>query len=264
MMKLIDTHAHLYLEDFDEDREACFHRAREAGLTDVYLPNIDVDSIDRVLQLEQEAPDFYHAMMGLHPCSVGDDWEDQLEVIENWLERRSFCAVGEIGMDLYWDATYKDQQIMAFRRQANWAKSLDLPIVIHNRDATEDLLELVREEQDGRLSGIFHCFTGTVEEGKAMIDLDFYLGIGGILTFKNSDLEKVISELPLERMVLETDAPYLAPEPKRGNRNESAYLPYINMAIAEAKNLSPEEVAEVTSRNAAKVYRKRERSSAGD
>ena len=253
-MRLVDTHTHLYLEQFDEDRPSVIQRALEHQVEAFYLPNVDSATIDAMLQMETDYPGRCFPMMGLHPCSVGEDVEKELKLVEEWLERRPFVAIGEIGIDLYWDKTYVAEQRMAFRRQAGWARSLGIPIVIHSRESTEMLIDLVGEEQDGRLSGIFHCFPGTVEQAAQIIDLGFHLGIGGVLTFKHAGLDKTIEKIDLRHLVLETDAPYLAPTPYRGKRNESAYVLNVAEKLSEVKGLDLEEVARVTSGNADRIF----------
>jgi TatD DNase family protein len=254
-MRLVDTHTHLYLEQFDEDRPAVIERAVGLGIDNFYLPNVDSRTIEAMLQMEIDFPGRCYAMMGLHPCSVEDAFEKELKIVEDWLARRSFVAIGEIGIDLYWDKTHVKEQQIAFRRQANWAKSLGLPIVIHSRDSTDMLIDLVKEEQDGRLTGIFHCFTGTIEQARQIIDLGFHLGIGGVLTFKNAGLDKTLEKVDLQHLVLETDAPYLAPAPHRGKRNESAYVRLVADQLAAVKGCSIEDIARVTSRNADRIFR---------
>jgi len=253
-MKLIDTHAHLYLDQFAEDRLAMLERAREKGIQKFYLPNIDQTSIESMLALEKAFPGECFPMMGLHPCSVKEDYEEELGIVRDWLDKRSFCAVGEIGIDLYWDKSFIEQQQKAFIQQAEWAKDLDIPIVIHARESTDMLIQMVKELQDGRLKGIFHCFGGSVEQAKEIIDLGFYLGIGGVVTFKKSGLDQTLSIIGIDHVVLETDAPYLAPVPNRGKRNESAYIFDIAQKVANITGKSLEEVAEQTTRNAETVF----------
>ncbi|MEM9823711.1 MAG: TatD family hydrolase [Bacteroidota bacterium] len=254
MMMLIDTHAHLYLPKFDDDRDEVMERARQNGIEKIYLPNIDHQSIPSMLKMEETYPDRCFAMMGLHPCSVKENYQEELKIVETWLGKRDFCAVGEIGIDLYWDTSFVEQQKAAFRRQINWAKDLGRPIVIHSRASTDMTIDLIREEQDGRLAGIFHCFGGTVEQAKAITDLGFYLGIGGVLTFKKAGLDKTMAEVSLEHVVLETDAPYLAPTPFRGKRNESAYIHQIASRLASIKETSLEALAKITSANAQRIF----------
>jgi TatD DNase family protein len=257
-MHLIDTHTHLYAAQFDEDRKAMMERAFAAGVRQFFLPNIDSDSIESMLQLEAEYPGQCFAMMGLHPCSVNANYKSELETVKKWLDRRAFSAVGEIGLDLYWDTTYVEEQKAAFRIQIEWAKTLGIPIVIHTRDAMDLAIDIVEEHKDDRLEGIFHCFSGSLEQALRVIDLGFYLGIGGVLTFKNGGLDKVIAEqaIGLEHLVLETDAPYLAPTPRRGKRNESAYLKLIAEKLAAVKELDYEEVSRQTTTNARHLFRR--------
>lgn len=254
---LIDTHAHLYAKQFDEDRESMLERAKASGVEKFYLPNIDSNSIEGMLELEAKYPESCFPMMGLHPCSVKENYEEELAIVEEWLFKRPFCAVGEIGIDLYWDKTTLPQQIIAFRKQIGWAKQLDLPIIIHARESTEEILEVLESEKDDKLRGIFHCFGGTVEEANRITDLGFYLGIGGVLTFKKSGLDKTMQEIDLKHVVLETDAPYLAPTPYRGKRNESSYVRLVAEKLAGVKNMPFTEVAAITSANARKIFEKK-------
>ncbi len=253
-MRLIDTHAHLYIEQFDKDRTATLQRAVDNGVEAFYLPNIDSSSIGPMLDLEAKYPEQCYAMMGLHPCSVDANVEKELEIVEKWLGKRTFCAIGEIGLDLHWDTTFFEQQQQAFRQQIKWAKELDVPIVIHSRKSTWEVIDILRAEKDDRLRGIFHCFGGTVEEAHAIIGLGFYLGIGGVLTFKKAGLDKTLEKIDLKHIVLETDSPYLAPIPYRGKRNESAYLKIIAQKLAAVKKVELEEIATVTSHNAKKIF----------
>lgn len=253
-IRLIDTHAHLYVDAFSEDREEMLQRAWDAGVEQVFLPNIDQDSIPEMLALEEAHPERCVAMMGLHPCHVKEDYEAQLAEVKKWWEQRSFAAVGEIGIDLYWDKSTFEWQKDAFLRQVALAKKYGKPIVIHSREATQEVIELLEEEKGEDLYGIFHCFTGSKEEAEAIHELGFFLGIGGVVTFKNAGLDKTVQELPLEWLVLETDSPYLAPAPKRGKRNESAYVRRVAERIAAVKELPLGEVAKVTNRNARQVF----------
>lgn len=254
---LIDTHAHLYLDEFNEDRKEMMQRALEAGVEQFYLPNIDAGSIEPMLKLEKEYPGNCHSMMGLHPCSVKENFRGELQIIEKWLSARSFSAIGEIGIDLYWDTTFLEFQKIAFQMQIRWAKELNLPVVIHSRNSIQLIIELLKHEQDGRLNGIFHCFTGTAEQAKQIIDLGFYMGIGGVLTFKNAGLAETVKEIPMEWLVLETDAPYLAPIPYRGKRNESAYVRIVAEKLAQVKNTTLEGIAGQTAANAEKIFGKK-------
>jgi TatD DNase family protein len=253
-MQLIDTHTHLYLPQFEEDCKAVLDRAMEQGICRFYLPAIESRTHDATLALESNYPDHCFAMMGLHPCSVKENYEEELAVVRTWLERRSFCAVGEIGLDLYWDKTFFEQQKEAFRRQMQWAKEFDIPIVIHSRESTWECIELVRAEKNDRLRGIFHCFGGTVEEANAITSLGFFLGIGGVLTYKKAGLDTTLQHIDIKHLVLETDSPYLAPVPHRGKRNESAYIFNIAQKLAEVKGISLEEVAAITTANALRCF----------
>ena len=253
-MKLIDTHCHLYVEAFDTDLPAIIERAENEGVEKFYFPAIDSHSLERMLATEQHYPGKCLAMMGLHPCSVKEDYLQELQLVEEWLGKRRFSAVGEIGLDFYWDKTFADQQYDAFRRQLLLARQYGLPAVLHSRDSLNESIGVVKSLQDGGLSGIFHCFGGTLEQAKQIIDLGFYVGIGGIITYKNSGLGPVLEQLPLDHMVLETDAPYLSPVPFRGKRNESSYLKYIVQKLADLKQMPVEEVAAITTRNAQKIF----------
>jgi TatD DNase family protein len=253
-MQLIDTHAHLYSEEFNDDRSEMIQRALEAGVTRMYLPNIDSTSIDGMLALETQYPRQCLAMMGLHPCYVKENYQEELALVKSWLEKRSFPAIGEIGIDLYWDKTHVKEQEEAFLTQVEWAKQYDLPIVIHSRESMDLILELLQPIRHARLRGIFHCFSGSVQQAEAAIDLGFLLGIGGVLTFKKSGLDAVLSEIDLQHLVLETDAPYLAPTPFRGKRNESSYVLKVAEKLAEVKGVSVNEVATITTQNALQLF----------
>lgn len=253
-----DTHAHIYLEEFDADRADMLARAQHTGVEKIYMPNIDSTSIDRMLELEDKAKGTCYAMMGLHPCSVKKDFEQELYVVESWLAKRSFVAIGEMGTDLYWDKTFWEQQQEAFRIQANWAKQYNVPIVIHSRESLDQTIKLVEELQDGRLTGVFHCFTGTIEHAERIAKLGFYLGLGGVATFKKGGMDEVIPEMDITKIVLETDSPYLAPVPHRGKRNEPAYIPLIAAKVAQLKNISLEELQRITSQNAAALFKSNE------
>jgi TatD DNase family protein len=219
------------------------------------LPNIDENSIDAMLRLEAEFPGQVYAMMGIHPCYVTTEVDAQLVLVRSWFEKRAFVGVGEIGLDFYWDKSLLDQQYKAFREQLKLAREYKLPVSIHSREATREAIDEVRQLQDGNLSGVFHCFSGTLEEARVVIDLGFYLGIGGVVTFKKAGLDKLLEAIDLEHVVLETDSPYLAPVPFRGKRNESSYIPLIGEKIANIKNLKIEEVAVITSSNAGKLFK---------
>ncbi len=251
---LIDTHCHLYVEDFTEDRQKVMERAADENVAGFYLPAIDSNIIDAMLQMEKDFPGKCFAMMGLHPCSVKENYEAELLIAEQWLARRKFAAVGETGLDFYWDKTFVLQQYDSFKRQISWAKQYKIPVVIHSRESTQECIDVIKEMHDENLSGVFHCFGGSYEQALQITELGFYMGIGGVITYKNSGLAAVIEKLPLGNIVLETDAPYLTPVPFRGKRNESAYLKYIVQKIADTKNISVEEVAAVTSLNAKKLF----------
>ncbi len=251
---LIDTHCHLYLPEFDKDIETVMERAFQAGVERFYLPAIDSRTMDRVINLEERYPGAAFAMAGLHPCSVKEDVEQELAFIEQLLKARNFVAIGEIGLDYYWDKTFIMQQQEAFRRQINWARQYNLPIVIHSRNATREALDIVLENLDGRLKGIFHCFSGNEQLAKEIAATGFMLGIGGVITYKNAGLAEALVDVPLESIVLETDAPYLTPVPFRGKRNESSYLSHIVQKLADVKGVSIEMVTQVTSENALKIF----------
>ncbi|EMR00906.1 TatD family hydrolase [Cesiribacter andamanensis] len=244
-LSYIDSHAHIYSKAFDEDRAQVLERAAELGVYRLYMPNIDVPSIDQMLETELRYPQCV-PMMGLHPCSVQKDFERQLYTMEDWLGRRSFAAIGEIGLDLYWDKSLFEQQKEAFRIQVGWAKQKGLPVVIHTREAMPQTLELLEELQDGQLQGVLHCFTGTLEEAQKALALGFYLGIGGVATFKNGGLDAVIPHIPLQKLVLETDSPYLAPVPHRGKRNSPEYIPIVARRVAELCKTSEADIAQAS------------------
>lgn len=260
MITLTDTHAHLYSNEFDADRNEMIKRAVQAGIKRFFLPNIDELSIDPMLQLMQQYPQQCFGMMGLHPCSVKENVVEQLQIIEQALEANKFVAIGEIGIDLYWDKTFFEQQKVAFKTQCIWALERNLPIAIHCRNAMEEiiaLLENLKETtafRENRFKGIFHCFSGNNSEAKKLIEYGFYLGIGGVLTYKNSSLDKAIEDIPLSHLVLETDAPYLAPVPMRGKRNESAFLRFVAEKLAEIKQCSLFEIADITTKNSIHIF----------
>lgn len=254
-MILTDTHTHLYSKEFDAERTQLIKSAIKLGITRFFMPNIDSDSIPVMYQVEKEFPDNCFAMMGLHPCSVNATVQHELQVVRHWLAKRKFAAIGEIGIDLYWDKTFIQQQQDAFRAQIALAKQYDLPYVIHSRNSFNEVMEIVSEFKQNNVKAIFHCFSGNVEQAEQVIAAgDFKLGIGGVVTFKNSGLDKVVEAIDLKHIVLETDAPYLAPVPHRGQRNNPAYLMLIARKIADIKNISIEEVAEVTTQNSKDVF----------
>lgn len=253
-MQLIDTHAHLYAPAFSGEVAQIVQRSRDQHIRSIYMPNIDVSTIDNMLALEDQYPDLCHAMIGMHPCYIGKDFQKQLAQMETWLGRRSFVAIGEIGIDLYRDKTYQAQQEEALTIQLGWAQQYHLPIVIHCRGGIQYVLKLIEKYQGGSLRGIFHCFSGNLQEAEQIIALGFYVGVGGIITFKNSDLERVVAAIHLDHLVLETDAPYLAPTPYRGQRNEPGYLYHIAQKIAAIKGVALATVAQATTANAINVF----------
>jgi TatD DNase family protein len=253
-MNLIDTHAHIYSSEFDNDRGEAMERAKDAGISRVLMPAIDSLTHESMLGLEKEYPGTCISMMGLHPCSVKENYENELRIAEDYLSKQKFIAVGEIGLDFYWDLSFKDQQYDAFHRQVEWALQYDIPISIHSRNATDECIEIVAQHQHSKLKGVFHCFSGNLTQAEQIIDLGFCLGIGGVLTFKNAGLDKVIKEIGLEHIVLETDAPYLAPVPFRGKRNECRYIFYVSQKLADIKETPVDIIAEITTANAEKLF----------
>lgn len=251
---LIDTHTHIYGKDFNKDLPQVMERARAEGVRKCYLPGIDSESIPAMLSLEAQYPGECIPMMGLHPCHVKADYQKELDIVETWLNKRTFPAVGEIGLDFYHDRTFEAQQYEAFRAQIELALKHNLPIVIHTRNAMAETLEVVREYTSRGLRGIFHCFGDTIESAREIIRLGFLLGIGGVLTYKKSGLDAVLEKVDLQHIVLETDAPYLTPVPFRGKRNEPSYLRYIVERLAEVKSVSPATIAEITTANAQKIF----------
>ena len=254
-MILTDTHTHLYANQFEDDRKEMIARCFEDNITRLFLPNIDRTSVDGMMQLVNNYPDNCFPMIGIHPCSVSENWREELEEYKRLLKKQKFYAIGEIGIDLYWDKTTKAIQEEAFEAQILLAKELKLPIVIHARDSFEEIFSIVDRHNDKNLTGIFHCFTGTEEQANKIINYNgFKLGIGGVVTFKNAGVDKVVEKIPLEHIVLETDSPYLAPHPYRGKRNESSYLKIIAHKIAELHNTSIEAVAKITTQNSNEVF----------
>jgi len=254
-MVLTDTHTHLYSDQFKDDIDAVIHNCKNHGINRLFLPNIDNTSIDGMLALEKKYPDNCFPMMGLHPCSVNENYKEELAIVKDWLDKRSFCAIGEIGIDLYWDKTFLAQQQEAFKTQINWAKEHDLPFVIHCRDAFEEIFEIMDELNDDKMKGVFHCFTGNLDQANHIINYGgFKIGIGGVVTFKNSGLDKVVEQIDMEHIVLETDSPYLAPVPYRGKRNESGYLLNIAEKVADIYQIKLEEVASVTTQNSKDIF----------
>lgn len=256
-MQIIDTHSHIYQPDFDDDIENVINRAKAIGVEKILLPNIDVESIDRLHSLVTSHPRICIPMMGLHPTSVGESWKSDLEVMKNLFEKKSFkyIAVGEIGVDLYWDKTYQHEQCLAFKEQLNWSIEYDLPVVIHSRDSNIETIDCVKDVGAKNLRGVFHSFAGTEEELERILELEnFLLGINGVVTFKNSTLSTVLKKTDLSKIIIETDAPYLAPVPYRGKRNEPSYTKEIVNKLSEIYALSPDEVASITTKNAEKLF----------
>ena len=250
----IDTHTHLYSEEFNEDRIPSINLAMEKGVSKFYMPNVDSASIEGMLALEVHFPEHCYPMMGLHPCSVKENYREELEIVKRWLDLRRFSAIGEIGIDLYWDKTYIKEQELAFKEQLFWALEYNYTVVIHCRNAFDEIFAILKSF-DKLPKGIFHCFSGDFIQAEKILSLgNFKLGIGGVVTFKNSGLDKVVEQLNIHDIVLETDAPYLAPVPYRGKRNESAYLPLVAEKIAQIKNISIDEVAKITSQNALEIF----------
>ena len=253
-MILTDTHTHLYYETDETKRLELMQRCKENGIGCLFLPNVDTASVPLVFSLVKSFPGICFPMLGLHPCSVKTGWEDELEVIKEAAHQHKIVAIGEIGIDLYWDKTTLTEQIKAFKVQISWAKSLKLPIVIHCRNSFDEVYEVLQSERDENLRGIFHCFTGTLEQANKVINLGFYLGIGGVVTYKNSGLDKVAAQIGLQHIVLETDSPYLTPVPYRGKPNESSYLIYIAQKVAELHQTDLETVANTTTENSRLVF----------
>lgn len=252
----IDTHTHLFSDAFDEDRNEMVQRAIDAGVEICLLPNIDIDTIDAMNNLAKTFPNNCFPMMGLHPGSVDENWELKLAIIKKHLFSEKYIAVGEIGMDLYWDKTHIEAQRQAFRIQVEWAKELNLPIAIHARDAFQEIYEIIDELNDERLTGVFHCFTGTEEDANKILSYGgFKLGIGGVLTYKNGKVDEALKNVSLEHLILETDSPYLPPVPHRGKRNESSYLLHIAEKLADVYNITLKEIEQKTSQNARELFR---------
>jgi len=253
-MKLIDTHCHIYSIEFDTDRAAMLSRAEYEGIAKMLMPGIDISTHVQMLGLESEFPGKCLSMMGLHPCSIKENYKAELKIVEEYFQKRSFVAVGETGLDFYWDLTYTKEQYDVFQQQIELASQYDIPVVIHSRNSIDECIGMILKNQKGNLKGVFHCFSGSLEQALRIIDLNFYLGIGGVLTFKKSGLDVVLEQLDLKRVVLETDSPYLAPVPFRGKRNECSYIKYIAEKLAEVKKMQVEEIAAITTENAEKLF----------
>jgi len=254
-MQFIDTHTHLFLPEFDQDRDQVIKNAIDHNVQKMLLPNVDSTTINPLMELIQKYPLNCFPMMGVHPTSVRADYEKELDIVESWLKKEKFMAIGEIGIDLYWDKTFQKQQEEVFRRQLNLAKKYNLPVVIHARESFDEIFKIIDHEVDERLTGVFHAFTGTVEQANQIIEWGFMMGIGGIVTFKNAGLDNVVRNIDINHIVLETDSPYLAPVPKRGKRNQSAYIRHIAEKIALIKEIPVEKVANITTDNAKQLFR---------
>jgi TatD DNase family protein len=253
-MHWTDTHCHLYLPEFENDRSVVVSLALARGVHRIILPNIDSNSIGSMLRLEEAYPGQCFAAMGLHPCSVKENFEEELRLVEEWLHRRPFVAIGEMGTDRYWDTSFWEQQVEAFKVQASWAKKLHLPLIIHCRESMDETIDLLEQLQDGSLQGVFHCFNGSVEQAARIEALGFYVGLGGVTTFKKAGMERVVPQLNPARILLETDAPYLSPVPYRGKRNEPAYIPLIAQRVAELLGCSLEQLSAQTEKNVQRLF----------
>lgn len=251
----IDTHAHIYSSEFDTDREEVIRQAGSVNVRKILMPNVDHTSMDAMMEAENRFQGICFAAMGLHPCSVKKDFQRELYIVEEWLAKRKFSAIGEMGTDLYWDKTFWEQQKEAFAIQIGWAKKYELPVILHCRETLDETIEMVEQLQDGTLRGVFHCFTGNLAQAKRIIKLNFLLGIGGVATFRKGGLDVVLPEIPADKIVLETDSPYLAPVPHRGKRNEPSYIPLIAQRVAELKKIPVEEIKHQTTRNALQLFR---------
>lgn len=251
---LIDTHSHIYSTDFIQDRDEVIQRAYSNDIRKIILPNIDSSSVKNLLDLVDTYPHICFPLMGLHPTSVNHDYQEELQVVEYWLKKRKFYGIGEIGIDLYWDTSFLEEQTHAFRFQLELARQYELPVVIHVRDSFDEVYKVLLERKDENLNGVFHSFTGTIEQAQRIIDLGFKIGIGGIVTFKKSGLDQVVRKIDPSHLILETDSPYLTPVPFRGKRNESSYLVYIAQKIADLHQMTVGEIAKITTENARKLF----------
>jgi TatD DNase family protein len=255
VLKFIDTHTHIYLEQFDNDRPAAIGRARQAGISHMLMPNIDSQSVAPMLAVAEDYPDMCIPMMALHPTSVKENYQEELDVVDGWLRERRFVAVGETGMDLYWDSTFSEQQKDSLARHVSWAVQYNLPLVLHARNSLDELFDVLTAHRHLSFTGVFHCFPGNARQAARVLDMGFMLGIGGVVTYKKSLMPEVIKFTGLDNIILETDAPYLAPVPHRGKRNESAFLTHIAEKIAEIAGVDVEEVATSTTANARKLFK---------
>lgn len=253
-MQYIDSHVHIYSKKYDDDRDDVIRRSVENGVGKLYMPNIDEESIDAMLEAELKYPGICIPMMGLHPCDVKKDFEKSLYTMEAWINKREFAGIGETGLDLYWDKTFFEQQKEALRIQIQWAKQKKWPIILHCRESMDETIEIIKEEKTAELKGIFHCFSGTLDQAKEIIDLGFLLGIGGVATYKNGGLDKILNELGLEHLVLETDGPYLAPVPYRGKRNSPEYIPIIAERVGDLTQSILSKVSKITLENSNRIF----------
>jgi len=253
-MIITDTHTHLYSKQFDKDRRGVIQKAIDLGVSRFFIPAIDSTYTEAMFNLEKEFPKNTFLMMGLHPTSVKENYKEELVLVKEWLDKRQFYAVGEIGIDLYWDKSFLQQQQDVFKTQIKWAKEKNLPIVIHCRDAFDEIFEVLEDVKDENLFGIFHCFTGSLEQANRAISYNMKLGIGGVVTFKNGGIDKFLNEIEIQNIVLETDSPYLAPTPFRGKRNESSYIINVLDKLVDIYNLTPEEIANITTQNSRDVF----------
>ncbi|MCF6223361.1 MAG: TatD family hydrolase [Flavobacteriaceae bacterium] len=253
-MIITDTHTHLYSEQFNADRDEVMQRAFNNKVSRFFIPAIDSSYYESMFALEKQYPNNVFLMTGLHPTSVKENYKEELELVKNLIQERKFYAIGEIGIDLYWDKSFLQQQQDAFKTQINWAKENKLPIAIHCRDAFDEIFEILEAEKDSKLFGVFHCFTGDIKQAKQAIDCGMKLGIGGVVTFKNGKIDQFLNEIPLRHIVLETDAPYLAPTPYRGKRNESSYIVNVVNKLADIYGVAPEKIAEQTTKNSKDLF----------
>ena len=254
---MIDTHSHIYAEEFDSDRAEVIARAKAAGVTKIILPNVDSESLPRMLQLESEYPGYCFAAIGLHPTSVKENYAEELAIVKKELERREYIAIGEIGIDLYWDKSFLKEQIQVFVQQIEWALEYNLPVIIHVRDSFSETMEVLEQFRGKGLKGVFHSFTGTIDQAREIIEFGgFYIGINGIVTFRNSGLDAVVEKIDAQYLLLETDAPYLTPTPFRGKRNESEHLTLIAAKLATIFNINFNQITEITTENAYKLFKK--------
>ena len=251
---ITDTHTHLYSEQFDQDRDAMIQRAKNTGVQRFFIPAIDSSYTERMFSLEKNYPSDVFLMMGLHPTSVKENYESELLHVKEWIDKKSFVAIGEIGIDLYWDKTYLKEQKKAFQTQIKWAKEKKLPVVIHCRNAFDEIFDILELEKGPDLYGIFHCFTGTLKQAEKAISYNMKLGIGGVVTFKNGKIDTFLNQIPLQHIVLETDAPYLSPTPFRGKRNESSYIKFVIEKLTSIYELPFSEIINITTENSKEVF----------